>query len=388
MSALPRVSVVTPTKNRLALLRETMDSVAAQTFPDWEHLVVDDGSDDGTADEVRTRAAADPRIRYVQRPGGKAGANVCRNLGVAESRAALIIFLDSDDLLRPRCLEQRVEIMQQNVALDFAVFRAGVFEGSVSDTTRLYHSQNPGDDLLRFLTLECPWQTSGPIWRRSCLDNIGGFDEALLSMQDLELHVRALCARAKYVCFPDIDHDIRCQDDATKTSVRHFHDPIYISAAEGVQRKLLAAVMSSGLLTWSRQRALLGLTFGVAESCVRATGLVQGMSTWNRGCRRQHAPLPLQIVGLLMLCAAQQGVTAGQILRTSGQQVEGLGAVPAGAVAAGTCAGEFARDFRMTVRLKQHLLRLGRTWRPGSPLHRSCTSTATGYPSIRRAPAK
>lgn len=302
------VSVVTPTKNRLALLRDAMDSVAAQTFPDWEHLVVDDGSEDGTAEEVKARAAADPRIRYVQRSSGKAGANVCRNLGIAESRAALIILLDSDDLLRPQCLVRRVEVMQQNPVLDFAVFRGGVFVKSLGDVRRLYHPQNPGDDLLRFLTLECPWQTSGPIWRRAFLDKVGRFDETLLSMQDLELHLRALCNRAKYVCFRDIDHDIRWQDDSTKTSVRHFHDPIYIEAAEGVQVKLLDVVTSSGLLTWSRQRALLGLTFGVAESCVRATGLVDGMRIWNRGCGRQHVSAPLQVAGLLMLCAARQAV--------------------------------------------------------------------------------
>jgi glycosyltransferase involved in cell wall biosynthesis len=307
MSGLPVVSVVTPTKNRLGLLCQTIDSVAAQSFDAWEHLIVDDGSDDGTAEEVSRRSAADPRVRYVQRNNETSGANVCRNIGVTESRAGLIIFLDSDDLLRPLCLERRVEIMQQNSTLDFAVFRAGVFVGSVGDLTRLYHSQNPGDDLLRFLSLECPWQTSGPIWRRSFIDKIGGFDETLLSMQDLEVHVRALCSRAKYVCLLDIDHDIRWQDDATKTSVRHFQDPTYIDAAERLQGKLLDAVKRSGLLTWSRQRALLGLTFGVAESCVRVRSLSQGMNIWNRGCSRQQAPLHLQIAGLLMLYAARRG---------------------------------------------------------------------------------
>jgi hypothetical protein len=307
MSGRPVVSVVTPTKNRLGLLCETMDSVAVQSLDAWEHLIVDDGSDDGTAEEVARRAATDERVRYIQRTGDKSGANVCRNLGISESCGDLIVFLDSDDLLRPHCLEQRVEIMRQNPILDFAVFRAGVFIVAAGDLTRLYHSQNPGDDLLRFLTLECPWQTSGPIWRRRFLDKLSGFDESLLSMQDLELHVRALCARAKYVCFLEIDHDIRWQDDAAKTSVRHFQDPSYIEAAEGVQGKLLDAVTRSGLLTWSRHRAILGLSFGVAESCLRVKGVRQAMNTWIRSCSRQQAPLHLQIAGLLMLCAAPRG---------------------------------------------------------------------------------
>jgi glycosyltransferase involved in cell wall biosynthesis len=309
MSQQPRISVITPTKNRLKLLCEAMDSVQRQSFDAWEHLIVDDGSDDGTTEEVARRATADPRIRYLLRTGETSGANVCRNIGVKESRAEFIIFLDSDDLLRPQCLKGRVEIMQRNSSLDFCVFRAGVFTESVGDLKRLYHPQSPGDDLLRFLTHECVWEISGPIWRRGFLREIGCFDETLLSMQDLELHVRALCARAKYVCFLDVDHDIRWQDDATKTSVRHFQDPSYIDAAERVQRKLLDEVRRSGLLTWSRQRALLGLTFGVAESCVRASSVGQAMSTWNRGCSRQQAPLHVQIAGLLMLYAARQAAT-------------------------------------------------------------------------------
>lgn len=307
MSGPPAVSVITPTRNRLKLLCETMDSVQRQSFDAWEHLVVDDRSDDETTAEVALRAKADPRIRYIERTGDISGANVCRNIGILQCRADLIVFLDSDDLLRPHCLERRVEIMQRNSLLDFTVFRAGVFVKSVGDLTRLYHPQNPGDDLLRFLALECPWQTSGPIWRRNFLNEIGCFDETLLSMQDLEMHVRALSARAKYVCFPDVDHDIRWQEDATKTSVRHFRDPAYIEAAERVQSKLLDTVKSGGLLTWSRQRALLGLCFGTAESWVRSKRLGRAMRAWNRGCAQQQAPLHVQIAGLLMLCAARLG---------------------------------------------------------------------------------
>ena len=59
------VTVITPTKNRLPLLREAMESVQRQTLEEWEHIVVDDGSDDGTAEEVARRAAIDSRLRYV-----------------------------------------------------------------------------------------------------------------------------------------------------------------------------------------------------------------------------------------------------------------------------------------------------------------------------------
>jgi glycosyltransferase involved in cell wall biosynthesis len=109
----PAVRVVTPTKNRLVLLRETMDSVRRQSLDAWEHIIVDDGSNDGTADEVRKCAKGDPRVRFLQRTGERKGANVCRNQGLAGATADLIVFLDSDDLMRPDCLKLRVEVMNR-----------------------------------------------------------------------------------------------------------------------------------------------------------------------------------------------------------------------------------------------------------------------------------
>src|ERR1700723_3850662 len=119
----PRVSIVTPTRNRLTLLGQTLDSVAAQTLIDWEHIVVDDGSDDGAARMMRARVSADPRVRYIVREGERSGANVCRNIGIRAASAPLVVLLDSDDLLAPTCLERRAEVMTRNADLDFATFQ-------------------------------------------------------------------------------------------------------------------------------------------------------------------------------------------------------------------------------------------------------------------------
>ncbi len=300
------VSVITPTKNRVALLRQTMDSVAQQSFPDWEHVIVDDCSDDGTEEEVAKRASADPRIRYARRVGTKAGANVCRNIGIRESRADLVVMLDSDDLLRPVCLEQRVALMRRNADLDFAVYRAGVFSKKLGDLPQLFHDHPYGDDLLRFLSHECVWEITGPIWRKSFLDRIGGFDETLLSMQDLELHVRAICAGGKYLCRPEVDHDISWQYDFTRTSVRHVYDPAYINAAKRIWAKLYHDVESAGLMTWSRRRAIMGLCFAAAESwALRERNLQRSMLVWLQGCRQQSLPWHMRLSGLLMLCAVR-----------------------------------------------------------------------------------
>jgi glycosyltransferase involved in cell wall biosynthesis len=312
----PKVAVITPTKNRLKLLCEAIDSVRAQTFEAWEHIIVDDGSCDGTAEEVRRRAESDPRIRYIERTGSKAGANVCRNLGIRESPCDLIVFLDSDDLLRPGCLEMRVGIMNRNADLDFAVFRAGIFIQSIGDFPRLYHEQDRGDDLLRFLSHECVWEISGPVWRRAFLEKVGCFDEMLLSMQDLEMHVRAICAGGKYIFLREIDHDIRGNSDPTRTSTRHFGEPAYIEAAERVGDSLFNSVKNAGLLTWSRQRALLGLSFGHSQCWLSVGSADRAIKTWNEGCSRHGGPLHVRLLGLGMLQLLRLGCSdAGLISR-------------------------------------------------------------------------
>lgn len=315
MTTPPAVTVVTPTRNRVALLAETMASVRRQTLADWEHIIVDDGDDPATAEAVRVAAAGDSRVRYLGRKGPVAGANFCRNLGIEQAAADLVVLLDDDDWLRPDCLARRVEIMRRNADLDFAVFRARIFDREVGDPGTLYHGQDPADDLLRFLSLECPWQTTGPIWRRAFLQRIGGFDESLISMQDLEMHVRALAARGRYSCFAEVDHDIRCTVDATRTSTRHFSDPAFLVRAEAVPAHLLRVTAQAGLLNWSRRRALLGLAHHVSESWARAGRLGDAMRNWRKACRVMDAPLHLALQGRAMLF----------IIAMSGKQ-NGLGA--------------------------------------------------------------
>jgi glycosyltransferase involved in cell wall biosynthesis len=100
-----RVTVVTPVFNGAEHVRETVHSVQRQSFTDYEHLVVDDGSTDDTATIVREESRADRRIRLIGRENG--GLSAARNTGAAHASPGsdYILFLDHDDLLRPRALE-------------------------------------------------------------------------------------------------------------------------------------------------------------------------------------------------------------------------------------------------------------------------------------------
>ena len=301
MSGRAVVSVITPTKNRLKPLCETMYSVAAQSFDAWEHIIVDDGSDDGTAEEVARRAASEPRIRYVQRTGGKSGANVCRNLGVSESQAGLIVFLDSDDLLAPDSLARRVEVMRRNEDLDFVTFQTGVFRNTRGDLGRQLDPELIGDDLLRFLFFECPWQTTAPTWRRAAFDRIGGFDESLQSWQDVELHVRAITAGLRYLRFPEIDHHMRWQWEPTKVSVEQHSSPRHLEAASGIFEKFERHVRAGPGMNWVRQRALCSLYFFVAERWVAAGSLSAALRSWKQIRQRPLGSRALHISGAALL---------------------------------------------------------------------------------------
>jgi glycosyltransferase involved in cell wall biosynthesis len=308
MSGRPAISVITPTKNRLKLLLETMDSVAAQSLDAWEHLIVDDGSDDGTRDEVATRADTDDRVRYILRTGNKAGANVCRNLGIFESRADLIVFLDSDDLLAPDSLARRVAVMGRNADLDFATFQTGVFQNTPGDLGRQLDPELIGDDLLRFLFLECPWQTTAPTWRRAALNRIGGFDESLLSWQDVELHIRAIAAGLRYIRFPEVDHYMRWQWDPSKTSIEQRRSPRHLEAANEIVDRFERLVREGPGMNWVRQRALCSLYFFIAQHLVAAGRPMVALRSWSRIRRRNLGSRVLHLSGAAVLILQTLGV--------------------------------------------------------------------------------
>jgi GT2 family glycosyltransferase len=297
----PKVTVITPTKNRLKLLCEAMDSVQQQSVCDWEHIIVEDGSDDGTAEEVARRAATDPRIRLICRTGEKAGANVCRNIGIRESQAELIVFLDSDDLLRPQCLDQRIEIMQKNLDLDFATFKAEPFESVPGDLNTKIDTEMLGDDLLRFLFFEYPWIITGPVWRKTSLLRLGLFDESLISWQDIELHIRALSRGLRYLRFAEVDHLIRWHSEPAKTSIEQRRSARHLEAASGVLEKFELMIREGPGMNWVRQRALCSPYFFVAEQWIAAGSLSAALSSWTAVRRRRLASRFLHLSGAALL---------------------------------------------------------------------------------------
>src|SRR5690349_18150595 len=103
----PAVSILTPAYDVPRYVGAAVDSVLAQDFPDWEMIVVDDGSRDGTAKVVAARK--DPRIRLLRQDN--AGVSAARSRAIAEARGEAFLFLDADDWLAPDALSRLVDVL-------------------------------------------------------------------------------------------------------------------------------------------------------------------------------------------------------------------------------------------------------------------------------------
>ncbi len=106
------VSIITPSYNTANLIGDTIQSVQAQTYKNWEMIIVDDCSTDNT-DEIVSRFLDDVRIRYLKNQQNS-GAAVSRNKALLEAKGRWIAFLDSDDLWLPNKLEKQIEFMKAN----------------------------------------------------------------------------------------------------------------------------------------------------------------------------------------------------------------------------------------------------------------------------------
>lgn len=244
-SGTPLVTIVIPTFNRRELLNGALRSVREQTYPHWEVVVVDDDSKDDISQTVAKWNAEDSRILYQKRRGDRKGAPVCRNQGLDSAQGEYVIFLDSDDLLHTRCLEGRVAVMQANPALDFVTYPAELFSKEPGDMGVMWNVFSTRDDLDRLIEHDTPWQTTGPIWRRSFLaEHRHRWDEEALCWQDWEFHVNALLLPVTYSKINFCDHFVRRSGaDMTAISMSdakpdHIRDRsrLFLKLADKLQR--------------------------------------------------------------------------------------------------------------------------------------------------------
>lgn len=179
----PRVSVIVPAYNAEATLHEALASIQAQTFQDWEAVIVDDGSTDASPSLALAAAQAEPRFRTVSQPNR--GASAARNSGIAHARGEWLVFLDADDWLAPTHLEAMTGALAADPDLDAVVCKWVTVHpdgrhGPVQKGVEL-------DQLFATSVGSCPFAIHACLVRKRLVEDVGGYNEDLRTCEEWHL---------------------------------------------------------------------------------------------------------------------------------------------------------------------------------------------------------
>lgn len=198
----PLVSVIIPTYNRCSFVQEAIDSVLAQDFKDFELIVVDDGSTDGTKDVLEKRYGEKITCIWQENQGE----SVARNHGISLAKGKYIAFLDSDDFWIPEKLSRQVSVLQNNLDVGAVFCQAWHVDrgGRRLDKPPLGSKSTLTDFDLNTLLMrnKIPAGASTCLIRNSLFDKVGYFSEDILYGEDWDLWIR-ISAFSSMILLPE-----------------------------------------------------------------------------------------------------------------------------------------------------------------------------------------
>jgi peptidoglycan/xylan/chitin deacetylase (PgdA/CDA1 family) len=182
----PSVSVVVPAHDAEATLPETLESLLRQTTSDWEAIVVDDGSTDGTAAVAADYQSRDPRIKLLHRPAG--GVSAARNAGIEQAQAEWLLFLDADDWLVDSALERLLQAVQSDASARAAY--SGSVRVDVDGQGILEQRGGRSGDLFPEFARTCFFPVHAALLPRVAVVESGGFETELRVCEEWDLFQR------------------------------------------------------------------------------------------------------------------------------------------------------------------------------------------------------
>ncbi len=223
----PEISVIVPVYNVAPYLSACLDSVLAQTLRDFELILVDDGSTDGSREIAKEYEAKDERVRLFLHRWNH-GVTAAHNLGLEVSRGKYVVFVDSDDIVVPDCLEilyRAIEILEADVVqAGFQEFAETPGDGDVYRLTK--EPAILSDDIAEragyFVPLRlhiAPWSK---IFRRSFLDRHRMLYYDVPVADDVCFHYQCLLAAQRYAVLPEILYQYRKNRKGSVQSVQGF----------------------------------------------------------------------------------------------------------------------------------------------------------------------
>lgn len=180
---MPKVSVIIPTYNRADFLTEAVDSVLNQTWRDFEIIVVDDGSTDGTRDVVGRYG---DRIKYFHKQNK--GPSSARNFGTSKAHGNFLAFLDSDDIWEPNKLDIQMNFLQSHP--EIKLISCGSYIMGNSRKRKFHIRGDLSGDLFLTLYQRSFINTSSVVLTQDCFFQVGPFDETIQTAEDYDLWLK------------------------------------------------------------------------------------------------------------------------------------------------------------------------------------------------------
>lgn len=291
----PRVSVIVPAYNRADLIGPTLESVLAQTYAEYEVIVVDDGSRDATAAAVKSYAPRfGDRLFYVyQKNQGLSGA---RNTGCRLARGRYLAFLDSDDLWKPEKLAVQVPVLDADPRLGLVASMAEVVNDA-GEVLRIKPQTLPGDTLAEMVARGTA-PPSSFVARREAMAEVGWFDPAIrLGLEDLDLGLRLAAAGWRIRTLPQPliryrlhETNLSAEPVGTYQGYVRTYEKLLASRAAGVPRRQVRQLVGKyryllGTAHWHRRQPRAGLPHvlrAVAASPLIGLTFANGGPWWRR----------------------------------------------------------------------------------------------------------
>ena len=199
MSRRPRISVVIPAFQSETRIGRTLARLKQQTFTDFEIVVVNDGSTDGTAAAIERAMAEDARIRVVEQ--SNLGLARARNRGVNESRGDVIAFLDDDDLWHPKKLALQVDRFDAGTGPAVVTCYSALVDVDGNLLGWRFGGRPEGNVYRQMLEWDMVSGGSVALVSRGAIESCGGFDESLSEREDWDLWIR-IARRHSFTCVP------------------------------------------------------------------------------------------------------------------------------------------------------------------------------------------
>ncbi|MEY4941391.1 MAG: hypothetical protein RIQ93_3126 [Verrucomicrobiota bacterium] len=268
---MPRVSVVLPVFNAAATVARAVESIRAQTWRDWELVVVNDGSTDATAARLDACAREDARVRIVTRP--HAGVANAANAGLAAAGGPLIARMDADDVAHPERLARQIALLEGDATLGVASCRVEFGGDRAARTGYALHvdwlnSLVTPEEIALNRFVESPVANPSVLFRRELVERHGGFSDGDFP-EDYELWLRWLDAGVRVAKTAETLltwHD--GPERISRTDPRYAPDAFFRVKAKWIARELKRSAAAREIFVWgagrhTRKRAAHLTTHGV-----------------------------------------------------------------------------------------------------------------------------